>query len=84
MILLAFNRIKYGYINSILFFLTCFNNYIYIYIYIYIETMLLVKNIVLAKMNKRYVDREIYLRKNIIQNNCMFVFNNNAKKFHET
>jgi len=81
MILLAFNRIKYGYINSILFFLTCFNNYIYIY---KIETILLVKNIVLAKMNKRYVDREIYLRKNIILNNCMFVFNNNAKKFHET
>jgi hypothetical protein len=38
---------------------------------------------VFAKINKRYVNRKIYLDKKN-QNNCIFVFNKSTKEFLET
>lgn len=40
------------------------------------KTIILIKNLMFFKINKRYVN------KNKIQNNCIFKFNNNIKQFY--
>jgi hypothetical protein len=45
--------------------------------------MILVKNIVLNKINKRYINRKGYFYKNINQKNYIFKFDDNTKKNHE-
>jgi len=55
------------------FLLTSFNNHTHTH-----TTMIPIKNIVLVKINKRYVNKKIFfMKKN--QNNYIFKFNNNAK-----
>jgi hypothetical protein len=46
--------------------------------------MISVKNIVFSKITKRYINRKFYLNgKKINQNDCVFMFNNITKNFHE-
>jgi hypothetical protein len=42
------------------------------------NTTIPIKNFVFAKINKKYINKK-YLDRKQIQNNCIFVFNNNAK-----
>jgi hypothetical protein len=57
------------------FLLTSFNNHTHTHTH---TTMIPIKNIVLVKINKRYVNKKIFfMKKN--QNNYIFKFNNNAK-----
>jgi hypothetical protein len=45
--------------------------------------VLLVKKIILAKINKKYIDRKIYIYEKKLQTNYIFGFNDNIKDFRE-